>query len=68
MAQAKRRSFSDRQGHVPVSVKLWPQQRRDIDAAAKALGVTRSRLLRSAALTVAAELQNGAQPSLRLHR
>lgn len=68
MAQTKRRSFSDRQGHIPISVKLWPEQRRALDAAAKALGVSRSRLLRSAALTVCDELLNGAQPSLQLHR
>lgn len=63
-----RKSISDHQGHIPVSVKLWPQQRREIDAAAAALGVSRSRLMRSAALSLCAELQAGAQPSLRLHR
>jgi len=47
---------------------MWPDQRAELDAAAKALGISRSRLMRSAALTVAAELRAGAERPLQLHR
>lgn len=68
MAQTKQRSFSDHQGHIPVSVKLWPEQRREVDGAAKALGISRSRLMRHGALVVARELAAGAERPCRLHR
>ena len=52
---------------MPVSTRIWPDQAREIDWAAQRLGVSRSRLLRSAALTVAAELREGAATPVRLH-
>jgi uncharacterized protein (DUF1778 family) len=60
--------FSQRQHKAPTSVKLWADQKTELDAAAKALGISRSRLMRSAALTVAAELRAGAERPLQLHR
>jgi NAD(P)H-hydrate repair Nnr-like enzyme with NAD(P)H-hydrate epimerase domain len=60
-------TIGNHQSRTPVSIRLQPKQQREVDAAA-ALGVSRSRLMRSAALAVARELQKGAQPSLRLHR
>jgi hypothetical protein len=51
----------------PCSVKFWPDQRRELDWACRRLGVSRSRLLRSAALTVARELREGAEHPVRLH-
>lgn len=67
MAQ-KRRSFSDHLGHIPLSVKVSTAQRLEIDAAAEALGITRSRLMRHGALVVARELAAGADRPQRLHR
>jgi hypothetical protein len=49
-------------------VKLWPEQLRELDFACKALGISRSRLLRHGALTVARELKDSAERPLRLHR
>lgn len=64
---ARPRSRERLQLLVPVSTRIWPDQAREIDWAAQRLGVSRSRLLRSAALTVAAELREGAEQPLRLH-
>ncbi len=60
--------FSERQRHTPTSVKMWPDQRAELDVAAKSLGISFSRLMRSAALTVARELKAGAEQPLCLHR
>lgn len=60
--------YSQRQRHVPISVKLWADQMQELDAAATALGISRSRLLRHGALTVARELAAGAERPHRLHR
>jgi hypothetical protein len=62
------KTLKNMQSKKPCSVKLWPEQLRELDAACRALGVTRSRLLRHGALTVARELQAGAQRPLQLHR
>jgi uncharacterized protein (DUF1778 family) len=63
---ARPRSRSRLQLLVPISTRIWPDQAREIDWAAKRLGVSRSRLLRSAALTVARELREGAERPLEL--
>lgn len=60
--------FSERQHKAPTSVKLWSDQAAEIDWACERLGITRSRLLRSAALTVAKELRAGAERPLQLTR
>ena len=60
--------FSQRQRHVPISVKLWADQMAELETAAKTLGISRSRLLRHGALTVARELAAGAERPLQLHR
>lgn len=52
--------FKDIQSHKPLSTRATPAQIAAIDAAATTLGVSRSRLLRHAALTVASELAAGA--------
>jgi hypothetical protein len=64
MARPKQR---DRLQLAPTSVRLWPDQQAQIDWACRRLGVSRSRLLRHAALTVAAELREGADRPARLH-
>ena len=64
---ARPRSRDRLQLLTPVSTRIWPDQAREIDWAAQRLGVSRSRLLRSAALTVARELREGAEQPLRLH-
>lgn len=46
---------------APTSVKLWPAQAREIEWAADALGISKSRLFRTAAMTLAAELRAGAE-------
>jgi hypothetical protein len=53
---------------APLSTKVWPAQQKEIDFAARALGVSRSRLLRHAALSLAAELREGAAKPQHLHR
>jgi uncharacterized protein (DUF1778 family) len=60
--------YSQRQHKAPTSVRCWDDQLAELDAAAAALGISRSRLMRSAALTVAAELRAGAERPLQLHR
>lgn len=59
--------YSQRQHKAPTSVKCWDDQLAEIDWAAKRLGIPRSRLFRSAALTVARELRAGAAAPVRLH-
>ena len=49
-----------RQHKAPTSVRCWDDQLAQIDWAAKRLGMSRSRLFRSAALQIAAELRAGA--------
>jgi NAD(P)H-hydrate repair Nnr-like enzyme with NAD(P)H-hydrate epimerase domain len=64
---ARPRSRDRLQLLAPASTRLWPDQAKEIDWAAQRLGVSRSRLLRSAALTVARELREGAEQPLKLH-
>lgn len=64
MARPKSR---DRLQLAPTSVRLWPDQEKELAFACRVLGVSRSRLMRSAALAVAAELRAGAEQPLRLH-
>ena len=65
---AVRKPYAEMQNPRPCSVKLWPEQLRELDFACKALGISRSRLLRHGALTVARELKDSAERPLRLHR
>jgi hypothetical protein len=55
-----------RQHKTPTSVRCWDDQLQQIDWAAKRLGVSRSRLFRSAALQIAAELKAGAERPVRV--
>ena len=63
---AKRPYKNTHQRYVPSSVRMWPSQWDEVAWAAERLGVSQSRLLRSAALTVAAELRAGAERPLTL--
>jgi hypothetical protein len=65
---AVRKPYAEMQNPRPCSVKLWPEQLRELDFACKALGISRSRLLRHGALCVARELRDSAERPLRLHR
>jgi hypothetical protein len=58
--------WSLRQHQTPTSVRCWDDQLKQIDWAAERLGISRSRLFRSAALQVAAELKAGAQHPVRV--
>lgn len=65
---AKRRTYKRTQRYIPSSTRMWPEQWAEVQWAAERLGVSQSRLLRSAALTVAAELRAGAESPLALQR
>lgn len=59
--------FGKSQRRIPSSTRMWPDQWERVSWAAKRLGISQSRLLRSAALTVAAELEAGADRPITLH-
>jgi hypothetical protein len=58
--------YSKRQHQAPTSVKAWDWQLEQIDWAANRLGISRSRLFRSAALQIASELRAGAERPVRV--
>jgi len=67
MAKQTHKPFGKSQRRIPSSTRMWPDQWAELSWAAQHLGISQSRLLRSAALTVAAELREGAQRPLTLH-
>jgi hypothetical protein len=58
--------YNKRQHQAPTSVRCWDDQLQQIDWAAKRLGISRSRLFRSAALQIASELRAGAERPVRV--
>jgi len=67
MAKQTHKPFGKSQRRIPSSTRMWEAQWQEVAWAAEYLGISQSRLLRSAALSVAAELRQGAQRPITLH-